>query len=555
MPVSQRPDLPPHYYRDNFLQLCDTVQERYADLLLEPERALLQDFRRLPFAAQCLYVRLVSRVGPWFRVDKLAYPEIGDLTAAMDALLVAGMASVPEQLSLEELGRLYTRDEFQRVFGDDAGLPRAAHKSALLDAVAELAPDHATCMARLQTLAGGPVIGPRGVDTVQLLQLLFFGNRRQSLTEFVLSDLGIARYYPYSLEATSRLFPNREALDEYLLWARLGDRHRELIEGNELEGLTVLGAEMVASKPLFPATQRRWYRQCNALARDLERMGEVDLAASLYAGSQRHPARERRARILERGGDWQEAASLCREILAEPWCEEEREAAARILPRVERKLGGPPVPRPREQFPVVELSLPRGEAPVELRVGEHISPQWSSVHYVENRLMNALFGMAFWEEIFAPVAGAFHNPYQSLPADMYEPGFRQQRRELLRDRWSRLRSLDLGRELVTAYRRYEGYQCRWVNWRGIDEELVMKAATIIPDDRLLAIWERLLFDPRENRRGFPDLLALGAAPGDYCLIEVKGPGDTLQDSQKRWLRFFAGNDIPAMVARVSWSDD
>ena len=334
MPVSQRPDLPPHYYRDNFLQLCDTVQERYADLLLETERALLQDFRRLPFAAQCLYVRLVSRVGPWFRVDKLAYPEIGDLSAAIDALLVAGMASVPEQLPLEALGRLYTREEFHRAFGDGVGLPRAADKSALLDAVAELAPDPASCMARLQTVAGGPVIGPRGADTVQLLQLLFFGNRRQSLTEFVLSDLGIARYYPYSLEATSRLFPNREALDEYLLWARLGDRHRELIDDNELEGLPALGAEMVASKPQFPATQRRWYRQCNALARDLERMGEVDLAASLYACSQRHPARERRARILERSGDWQAAALLCREILAEPWCEEEREAAARILPRV-----------------------------------------------------------------------------------------------------------------------------------------------------------------------------------------------------------------------------
>ena len=555
MSISQRPDLPPHYYRDNFLQLCDTVQERYADLLLEPERALLQDFRRLPFAAQCLYVRLVSRVGPWFRMDKLAYPEIGELSAALDALLAVGMVSAPEHLSLEELGRLYTREEFRRAFGDDAGLSRAADKTSLLDAVAELGPDPAGCMARLQALAGGPVIGPCGVETVQLLQLLFFGNRRQSLTEFVLSDLGIARYYPYSLEAASRLFPNREALDEYLRWARLGDRHRELLEGDQLEDLPALAAELLLSRPRFPATQRRWYRQCNALARDLERMGETDLASRLYACSLRHPARERRARILERGAKWQEAASLCREILAEPWCEEEREAASRILLRVERKLGGPPVSRRREPFRIEELSLPRGEEAVELQVAGHISPQWSSVHYVENRLMNALFGLAFWEEIFAPVAGAFHNPYQSLPADMYEPGFRQQRRELLQDRWNHLQNRDLGRELAAAYRRYEGYQCRWVNWRVIDEELVARAATIIPGDRLLAIWERLWFDPRENRRGFPDLLALGDAPGDYCLIEVKGPGDALQDSQKRWLRFFAGNDIPAMVARVSWSDD
>ncbi len=72
---------------------------------------------------------------------------------------------------------------------------------------------------------------------------------------------------------------------------------------------------------------------------------------------------------------------------------------------------------------------------------------------------------------------------------------------------------------------------------------------------MLAIWERMLFDPGENRRGFPDLIALGAAPGDYCLIEVKGPGDALQDSQKRWLRFFQAQHIPAQVAWVEWRDD
>jgi hypothetical protein len=64
----------------------------------------------------------------------------------------------------------------------------------------------------------------------------------------------------------------------------------------------------------------------------------------------------------------------------------------------------------------------------------------------------------------------------------------------------------------------------------------------------------MLFDPGENRRGFPDLVALGDTPGDYCLIEVKGPGDALQDSQKRWLRFFEKEGIPAAVAWVSWEE-
>jgi hypothetical protein len=65
----------------------------------------------------------------------------------------------------------------------------------------------------------------------------------------------------------------------------------------------------------------------------------------------------------------------------------------------------------------------------------------------------------------------------------------------------------------------------------------------------------MLFDPAQNRSGFPDLIALGTNKGEYSLIEVKGPGDALQDSQKRWLRYFKSHDIPSQVAWVEWRDD
>ncbi len=100
-----------------------------------------------------------------------------------------------------------------------------------------------------------------------------------------------------------------------------------------------------------------------------------------------------------------------------------------------------------------------------------------------------------------------------------------------------------------------GCASRWVNWRNLDEDLVARATRLIPADHLLAIWQRMLFDPRENRSGFPDLIALGEKPGQYQLIEVKGPGDSLQDSQRRWLRFFQQQGIPATVAWVSWRDE
>ncbi len=50
----------------------------------------------------------------------------------------------------------------------------------------------------------------------------------------------------------------------------------------------------------------------------------------------------------------------------------------------------------------------------------------------------------------------------------------------------------------------------------------------------------------------PDLIQFWPAEGRYRMIEVKGPGDRLQDNQRRWLDFFAAHDIPVSVCHVQW---
>ena len=547
-------ELVPHYYRDNFQVLCDTVEAQYGDLLNTPEQQFLQCFHTLSSDAQCLYVRLVSRVGPWFRESKLVYPELGPMPPALDSLLASGMAELAEALYVEELGSLYTVPELRQVFAPLLGDSPPRNKAQLLEAIEALALEDGELMDLLKDIDSERIIAPCGLAEVALFQLLFFGNRHQSLTEFVLRDLGVARYYPYPLDRQHRLFPHREAVEEYLACAELSDYWYEIREGEDAGALPQLAAEVLNLKIRFPSSESRWHRLCNGLARDLERLGELTTAASLYECSARHPARERRLRILERLENWSAAVQLSEHILREPWCEEECDAAERVLPRVQRKLGGVPTRRRRDDFPRLDLELARQEIPVEVLAARQLESQWGQVHYVENSLMNTLFGLAFWEQIFAPVPGAFHNPFQSVPTDMYSPDFRERRRSALEARMAQLRAEGVAPLLQQAYRRYASFQCRWVAWRRVDAVLLEVATRVIPDAHLLAVWERMLFDPRENRRGFPDLIALGEESGDYCLIEVKGPGDALQESQKRWLRFFAGNDIPAMVAWVSWRE-
>ena len=541
------PELAPHYYRDNFLQLLDTVEEQYGDILRAPESEFVQRYRQLPFEAQCLYVRLASRRGPWFRESTLDYPELGELQGPVNELLAAGMAAQPEELDPGELGGLCTREELVAMFG-----PSRGSKQSVLDALGTI-PGEVLLQALLD-LEPGRIFGPSGADKVELFQLLFFGNRRQGMTDFVLSDLGVARYYPYALDRSSRRFPSREALDEYLACAVLADHWWELRESDDFPAMLQLADEMTGSPPQYPTSLHRWYRLANRLARELERRDCPEEALSLYRLSQRHPARERSARVLERAGELEQALSVCLAIEEQPWCEEERDAAARIGPRLRRKLTGAPQPRSRDSFAEIQLRLPRSQQGVELQAGAALQGRWAQLHYVENMLMNSLFGLAFWEQIFAPLPGAFNNPYQSAPSDMYEQTFSASRGEILARRLEELESLDLADEIPRLWNRYQGLQCSWVNWKYLDEDLLRSAVRVIPASHLLAIWQRMLFDPGENRRGFPDLLALGKHCGDYQMIEVKGPGDALQDSQRRWLRFFQREGIPAAVAWVQWAD-
>ncbi len=96
-------ELPPRYYLGNFLSLCDVVERQYGDLLDEAEAAFLADFRALPDPAQCLYLRLHSRVGPWFRSRRLNYEEIGDIPPVLAQLRSAGFVVEADALDTDEL--------------------------------------------------------------------------------------------------------------------------------------------------------------------------------------------------------------------------------------------------------------------------------------------------------------------------------------------------------------------------------------------------------------------------------------------------------------------
>ncbi|WP_279244875.1 VRR-NUC domain-containing protein [Candidatus Litorirhabdus singularis] len=548
-------ELHPLYYLHNFEVLCDTVEAQYGDLLTAQELQFLQDFRACEDAARGLFVRLTSRRGTWFRPEKLNYPELTEnLTVPLEQLASRGLVSFTADPGLELLLELCLKGELLQLFADIlAPDARKLRKPELAEQLLQLALDSEEVNRRWQDWYTHSVIEVHGPAVVEVLQLLFFGNRRQSLTDFVLSDLGVASYESYALDRRYRLFASRAQVDEYLQAAVLREQFYNLLEQDDVEAMVALVALLPVTRSSHTPQQQRWDKLRNRLGRQLERYQQPAAALRAYAGSHMHPARERSVRLLESQGELEQALELCDSMAMDPWCEAEMDFQRRKSVQLARKNGAavtllkPPVPISER------LVLAPTERRVEEAAAAHYRQHWQWVGHVENSMVNALFGLALWEQIFAEVAGAFVNPFQSAPLDMYSGTFYRTRRSAIDARLDELAQADLAAVLLASYDAHFGISNRWVSWRGIEREMIATAAQIIPVTHLIAMWRRILFDPQANRSGLPDLLALDPEHG-YCMIEVKGPGDQLQLNQKRWLRYFSEQDIPVKVAWVSWHD-
>ena len=79
------------------------------------------------------------------------------------------------------------------------------------------------------------------------------------------------------------------------------------------------------------------------------------------------------------------------------------------------------------------------------------------------------------------------------------------------------------------------------------------ALACIPAAHLKKAFERILLDIKSNRTGFPDLIQFWPAEQRYRMIEVKGPGDRLQDNQQRWIAYCAQHAMPVTVCYLQWS--
>jgi len=189
---------------------------------------------------------------------------------------------------------------------------------------------------------------------------------------------------------------------------------------------------------------------------------------------------------------------------------------------------------------------------------QHLSEPDTPVAYVENTLINGLFGLLCWPALFEPLPGAFFHPFHTGPVDLYREDFVERRQAQFDDCLGTLASDNYKTRIRDTWQEKQGIASPFVIWPILSEELLEMALTCIPAQHLERMFRRLLGNLREYRSGFPDLIRFRPDHNDpnrrYEMIEVKGPGDRLQDHQTRWLEFCVDHGIPVSVCYVRWTD-
>lgn len=545
------------YYAENFQTVLETVASRYGDLLSTAEHQFLTDFRRLPLGARRLYVRLVSRKGPLFRRDRLHYPEIGSLDTMLATLADARFTDAGHDAPTDACVALLLRDELGTLWRDLYGTPPPARRDQRMagftaqpaDQGSEDARHSAHQQLRRAINARVEIVRPCRLEQVSTFQLLFFGTLHQDWTAFVLRDLGVVRHEPYPLDATPRRFRERCAIDHALLLWERRRQVRDAIRDDDLERARMLAAEVAwPAMPWHPVATRLADRIVNRVARQLERAGQPRRALALFEASATPPARERRTRLLAQLDRPEEALALCGEIAEEPRDEQERAFAETFANRLRRRR------RAKENLPCLGMALERqADVAVERLVLEALAHAGQVGFFAENWLWKSLFGLAFWDILFAPIPGAFEHPFQLGPADLHEPTFRTARANQIDQRLAWLRATpQVGPSLLRVFDRKEGIANSLVSWHPGARPALALALGRLRGGHLSAVFDRLSRDVRRYRRGFPDLFVLADRWPGFALYEVKAPGDQLRPEQRAWIRTLNHAAMNAAVLTVAW---
>lgn len=527
------------YYLNYFMRMLDVVDQRYNDILDDDTQYFIQQVRACSRSSLRLLIRLYMRKGPNFLADRLQYDEVPDIQAAIKELRTCELLQQNPDVYAYELIELLPIAHSRELFAQH----KKIRKADLLDQWLE--DDQLQSCTDWGVL--DPIVSPLDYNSLRRIQLLFFGNDHQDITEFILEDLGLFRYETMSLDKASRLFDSTDTINQYLL---LNDLRSEFYLMNDARDYTNLPCLVQQAMTIsLPDTLiAKWHRFLNRLAYRLEQLGELVLALQLFETNDLPPSRERRVRILTKLERYTEATALLMDIEQHPVSSDEVQFYRRFVNKLRRLAGQPKQDLPPPSIVETTVVWPKGEHCVERLACE----QLPGTVWLENQLPLAVFGLLYWPIVFADLAGVWQHPFQTGPTDLNNAEFSTRRQALITQLNGQTKA-QWRNAMEQTWVDKHGIRNPFVNWNALTLETVLSCFDALTQCQWQGLFEHLLTDIRQYRSGFPDLFQIHE--GEHRFIEIKGPGDKLQDNQIAWLSVFDRLGIPAEVCYVRYDNN
>ena len=112
---------------------------------------------------------------------------------------------------------------------------------------------------------------------------------------------------------------------------------------------------------------------------------------------------------------------------------------------------------------------------------------WYRLHS-EGRIVYTIFGLLFWDIIFASIPGAFETPFQAAPLDIGADTFYHSRRELFNKRLAEIKQ-GKAREIIRGVdlkHRDSQALCAGVRWNLVERGDLENIVEVIDNARLLS---------------------------------------------------------------------
>lgn len=543
MPEKEKIILPPRYYLDYFNYLIEFIEKHSGHLLGDEDQKFIEEYRSLQTDAQCLFIRMLNRKGEFFRLDKLQYPEIEVYGESLDHLSQLEFITL-DDIVYPEVFRLFTKSELHKAF-PELGL-KSMYKDEVLETLIEVSDD-----TYYQTLsAEWQIIRLLKQEQVNYLKFLFFGHNYGMMTEFVIRDVGNIKLENLDRHEFTPWFDTREeALATYEL-ANLSRAFRLATE--ELlpeEILAVISPIEWKHFLQFPRAKKSADKLLLRIGEYLEKAELTDEALTFYQLSERHPARERSIRILEKSGRIDEARSIAEEAVSKPFNATELLFVNDFLAKKSIRNYRTTTKRIKES-PAIEV-IPDSTINVEQLACEYFIREGYDAIHSENYLWRGLFGLVFWDVIFDENQDSFHHPLQRQPSDLFDEHFYTRRIDSLQSIQKTYSTKQKLKSVITKrYQEKEGIANPLVSWHESLLPSLEEAVHRLPVKGLYNILFEMAKNVKYNSAGFPDLFIWKGK--EYHFYEIKSPNDHLSAQQLFWIDFMQRNKIKAEVLRLNY---